>query len=144
MEYARLTKDFVEMARASGKEDKEEVTKDEDMADKTNVCTSHPHYQEMLSYMTEKARRDMKKRMEEDSAAIREEVSIVAESNKKNDEEHERMKQQSSTSLAKAARRTPKPKGTWGRNPPHCFQTKEVKTKRKLRPTNSWELNNPR
>ena len=114
MEYARLTKEYEEMARASGKENKEVVTKDQelqrkmeemlslmkDMADKTNLCTSDPRYQEMLSFMKEKARRDLKQKMEEDSEAIREEVSIVAESNKKNDKEQGKMKQQSSTSLA--------------------------------------------
>ena len=58
MEYARLTKDYEDMARASEKEEEEEVTKDEelhrkmeemlpmkDMAEKTNVFTSDPRYQ---------------------------------------------------------------------------------------------------
>ena len=67
------------------------------MIDKTDVCTSDPRYQEMLSFMTEKARRDMKQRMEEDSAAIREEVSIVGESSKKNGEAQGKMEQQPST-----------------------------------------------
>ena len=100
MECARLTKEYEEMARASGKENKEEVTKDQElhrkmeeflslmrnMADITNLCTSDPRYQEMLSFMKEKARRDMQQKMEENSEAIREEVSIFGESNKKNDE----------------------------------------------------------
>ena len=53
----------------------------------------------MLSFMKEKAGRDMKQKMKEYSEAIQEEVSNVGES-KKNDEEQVKMKQQSSTSLA--------------------------------------------
>ena len=92
IEYARLTEDYEEKTRASekrrkrrsrkdacfGKEENEEVTKDQelhrkmeemlsmmrDLADKANVCTSDPRYQDMLSFMTEKARRDMKERTE--------------------------------------------------------------------------------
>ena len=51
-----------------------------DMADKTNLCTSDPRYQEMLSFLKVNSRRDMKERMEEDSDAIREEVSIDRDS----------------------------------------------------------------
>ena len=58
-----------------------------DMADKTHLCTSDPRYQEVLSFMKEKARRDVKQTMQEDSEAIQEKVSIVGESSKKNDEE---------------------------------------------------------
>ena len=72
----------------------------QDMADKTNLCSSDPRFQEMLSFMTEKTRRDMKQRMEEDFAAIREEVSTVGASSKKNDEAQEKMEQLSFTSLA--------------------------------------------
>ena len=53
----------------------------------------------MLSFMKEKAVKDMKQKMKEYSEAIQEEVSNVGES-KKNDEEQVKMKQQSSTSLA--------------------------------------------
>ena len=70
-----------------------------DMA-KTNLCTPDLRYQETLSFMQVKARRDMKQRMEEDSEAIWEDVSIVGESSKKNDEAQGKMKQQFSTSLA--------------------------------------------
>ena len=84
MEYARLTIEYEEMARASGKEHKEEVTKDQelhrkmevmlsivkDLADKTNVCTSDPRYEEMLSFMKKKARRDLQQKMNEDSEDI--------------------------------------------------------------------------
>ena len=71
-----------------------------DMADKTNLCTSDPRYQEMLSFMKETAWRDMKQKMEGHSESIWEEVSIVAASNKKNEKEQGKMKQQSSSSLA--------------------------------------------
>ena len=72
MRYAKMHKDCEELVRvsekgekksrsASGTEEKEEETKDQDphrtmmrdMADKTNVCTSDLRYQEMLSFMTE-------------------------------------------------------------------------------------------
>ena len=97
------------MARPPGKQtNKEEAAKDQelhrkmeemlslmkDMADKTNMCTSDPRYQQIFSFMTVKARRDMKQRMEEGSEAIREEVSIGG-SSKKNDEAQGKMKQQS-------------------------------------------------
>ena len=78
---------------------KKEIKKSQ-MADKTDVCTSDLRYQEMLSFMTEKARRDMKQRIAKDSAAIREEVPIVGESSKKNDEAPRKMVQQPSTLLA--------------------------------------------
>ena len=45
-----------------------------DLADKTNVCTSDPHYKELLSFMKEKARREMKQKMRENSEEIQEEV----------------------------------------------------------------------
>ena len=58
-------------------EDEEEVTKDQelhrnmdkklslmkDMAGKPNLCTFDPRYEEMLSFMKEKARSDMKQEM---------------------------------------------------------------------------------
>ena len=136
MGYARLTKDYEEMAHASGKENKEEGSKDQelhrkmeemismmkDMADITNVCTSDPRYQEMLSFVTVKARRDMKERAEEESAASREEVSIVGESSKKNDEAQEKMEQQPSTLLS----------------------DKRSEDEKEVRRANSWELINPR
>ena len=132
MEYARLTKDYEEMTRASEKE--EEVTKDEelhrkmeemlsmmkDLADKANVCTSDPRYQDMLSFMTEKARRDMKERAVEDQQQAGKKFPL----------------------LAKAARRKTRHKGTWSSNLPLCCQT-EVKTKKRMRPASSWELTNP-
>ena len=71
-----------------------------ELDDKTNVCTSDPRYQEMLSFVTEKARRNMKGRAEEELAASREEVSIVDESSKKNNEAQRNMEQQPSTLLS--------------------------------------------
>ena len=67
-----------------------------DLADKPHVCMSDPRYQEMLSFMTEKARRDMKKRMEAESTASRAEVFVASESNKKKNEAQENMGQPSS------------------------------------------------
>ena len=106
-------KEEVTKTSASGKGRKEEDTKDQelhrmieemrsmlkDFADKPNVCMSDPRYQEMFSFMTEKARRDMKQRMEEESTASREEVFVASESNKKKDEAQENMGQPSSTLL---------------------------------------------
>ena len=128
MEYAKMHKDHEELVSASekgekdevtktsasGNEQKEEDTKDQelhrkmeemlsmlkDLADKTHVCTSDPRYQEMLSFMTEKARRDTKKRMGEESTARREEVFVACESNKKKDEAQGNMGQQSATMLS--------------------------------------------
>ena len=70
MEYARLTKEYEEMGRASGEQNKEEVTKDQelhrkmedmlsltkDMASKPNLCSSEPRYEEMLSFFEREGR----------------------------------------------------------------------------------------
>ena len=55
------------------------------------MYTSDPRYQEMISFVTAKARRNMKGRAGEVSAASREEVSIGGESSKKNDEAQRNM-----------------------------------------------------
>ena len=72
MEYARLIKECEEMERPPGREtNKEEAAKDQelhrkmermlslmkDMAGKPDLCRSEPRYEEMLSFMKEKARK---------------------------------------------------------------------------------------
>ena len=95
MEYARLLKEYEEMARPPGKEThKEEAAKDQelnrkiedflslmkDMSGKSNLNRSEPRYEEMISFMKEIAGKAMKQKMREDSEVVQEEVSCAGES----------------------------------------------------------------
>ena len=113
MEYARLLKEYEEMARPPGKEtNKEEAEKDQelnrkieemlsliqDIADKSNLSRSEPRYEEMLSFMKEIAGKAMKQKRKEDSEVVQEEVSCARESSKKGEEDKGNMEQLVSTS----------------------------------------------
>ena len=113
MEYARLMKEYEEMARPPGKDtNKEEAAKDQelnrkieeilslmkDMAGRSILCRSEPRYEEMLSFMKEMAGKAMKQKMKEDSGVVQEEVSCSGESSKKGEEDQGKMEQLVSTS----------------------------------------------
>ena len=95
MEYARLLKEYEEMARLPGKEThKEEAAKDQelirkieeilslmkDIDGKSNLSRSDPRYEEMISFMKEIAGKAMKQKIKEDSEVVQEEVSCAGES----------------------------------------------------------------
>ena len=113
MEYARLIKEYEEVARLPGKEtNKENAAKDQelnrkfeeilslmkDMAGKSNLSKSEPRYEEVLSFMKEIAGEAMKQKMKEDSEAVQEEVSYAGESSKKGEDDQGKMEQNVSTS----------------------------------------------
>ena len=113
MKYARLIEEYEDMARPPGTEtNEEEAAKDQelhrkmeemlllmkDMASKPNLCRSEPRYEEMLSIMMEKAGKDTKQKMKEDSEAMHEEFSTAGQSSNMDEEDQGKMKQQSSTS----------------------------------------------
>ena len=85
MEYAKLTKEYEELVRASGKKtQKEEVAKDRGLNHKI---------EEIVSLMKEMAGKSREQKKEESSEVTEEEISRSGGSKKENDEDQKKMEQ---------------------------------------------------